>query len=67
MVLRNKWKLMEYGDIIMLIRVMLSSRGEISMTKAVKNKVKNGQLVDVDISLFHKGMNYNSYRFMGAH
>ena len=37
------------------------------MTKVAKDKVKNGQLIDIDIDLFHKGKNYSSYRFMGAH
>lgn len=37
------------------------------MAQVVKNKVKNGQLVDIDIDLFHKGRNYSSYKFMGAH
>jgi len=37
------------------------------MSQAVKSKVKNGQLLQEDIQLFHEGKNYASYRFMGAH
>ena len=31
------------------------------------NKVKNGELIIKDIELFHKGKNFKSYSFMGAH
>lgn len=37
------------------------------MVQDLKTKVKNGQLLDEDLQLFHEGKNYNSYRFMGAH
>jgi 1,4-alpha-glucan branching enzyme len=37
------------------------------MSQTTKNKDKHGQLIDRDIELFHKGKNFESYSFMGAH
>ena len=37
------------------------------MSQTVKNKEKRGQLINGDIELFHKGKNFESYSFMGAH
>ena len=37
------------------------------MSKEVTIKLKNGQLIEEDILLFHEGRNYKSYKFMGAH
>ena len=37
------------------------------MRKIDKNNIKNGELIKKDIELFHKGKNFKSYNFMGAH
>jgi 1,4-alpha-glucan branching enzyme len=37
------------------------------VSQEVRNKIKNGNLMQQDILLFHEGKNYISYRFMGSH
>lgn len=37
------------------------------MSQVARNDIKNEELIKRDIELFHKGKNFKSYRFMGAH